>query len=241
MSKIKYQTYCLSFNNNERKKDMEERFKTIGIDCIFYEGVSFEDLRIKDREICDHTKKVWSCMYGHLDMIYNFYHNSDKEYGIFCEDDIYIHKDFANIVYKLIEDTNTNTNQFDIILLGYLLGYKLEFNHAQLEIIYQISDLPFFVRNYPFDLWGTQMYMISRSFAKILLDKYYHTYADQTIVNKSLIHFSADWTITKNTTKRALVYPPLAVENGKYVHQDHSQHILHYHTYLLYYDPNYHL
>ena len=91
-----YQIYCLNYNNETRRIKMEKIFNELGMDCFFYNGVDFSDERINkyNNIISDHTKKCWSCMYGHLDMIHKFYYNTDKEIGIFCEDDIYIHKDF---------------------------------------------------------------------------------------------------------------------------------------------------
>ena len=63
-----YQMYCLSYNNKIKRQNMKRRFDSINIKCIFYDGVSFEDSRIKDRNICNSTKKnvvlyVWSFRY----------------------------------------------------------------------------------------------------------------------------------------------------------------------------------
>ena len=39
-------------------------------------------------------------------MIYNFYYKTNKKYGIFCEDDIHIHKDLIEIMPKILLDFN---------------------------------------------------------------------------------------------------------------------------------------
>ena len=69
-----YEIYCLSFNNKERKESMKSRFDKLDINCKFYQGVTFDDKRISDRNIDNNVKRVWSYTYGHLDMIYYFYH-----------------------------------------------------------------------------------------------------------------------------------------------------------------------
>ena len=74
-SENNYQFYCLSYNNEKRCNNMKKRFNKLDLSCIFYTGVNFEDMRIKNFEIDEATKQIWSCMYGHLDMINNFYHN----------------------------------------------------------------------------------------------------------------------------------------------------------------------
>ena len=95
-----YDIYCLSFNNLRRMTAMENRFKQLDIKCSFYDGVDSNDPRIFN----NNGFGAWSCMLGHIDMIKNFYENSEKEYGIFCEDDIFIHKDFNKLIPDIIED-----------------------------------------------------------------------------------------------------------------------------------------
>ena len=65
-----YEFYCLSFKNKERKESMKKRFDTLGLNCKFYQGVTFEDKRIANRKIDDNVKRVWSYTYGKLDMNY---------------------------------------------------------------------------------------------------------------------------------------------------------------------------
>ena len=40
--------YCLNYNNEQRKKDMQRRFDTLKLKCIFSPGVNFTDKRISD-------------------------------------------------------------------------------------------------------------------------------------------------------------------------------------------------
>jgi len=213
-----YQFYCLSFNSVDRKENMTRRFKTIGIDCIFYEGVSCGDDRITGRNI---SSRVWSCIYGHLDMISEFYYNSDKQFGIFCEDDLYLNKNLKLLIPKIMVDFVFMN--LDVLLLGYLINFEIknDTNHFKNKNTLQNSN-EYKYYDFPNDLWGSQMYMLSRNSAKKILDKYSFSsgYADKTLLDSSLINFSADWIITKYGNK-AIVYPMLAIEDNQ-THYDHS-------------------
>ena len=204
---------CLNYKNDERKKQMEERFKNLNINCHFYQGVSFEDERLKN---AGNSGRIISCMYGHLDMICNFYYKTDKEYGIFCEDDIFIDKLLNIKLQDIINDVSIMN--LDILLLGYLIPYKIEETYIDFRIKHNFIDKPYSYKyhNYPNDLWGSQMYLLTRKYAKYLLDTYYTDYYEKSLLDPTLTSFSADWIITKNGN-RALIYPMVAVENGEYM------------------------
>jgi GR25 family glycosyltransferase involved in LPS biosynthesis len=207
-----YKVYCLSYNNSERQQQMENRFKNLGVDYFIYGGVNFSDERIAENSY----KKCWSCMYGHLDMINMFYQDNSVEFGIFCEDDILIHKDFTKIMPNVIKDFNSLN--LDILLLGYLLCHHVEnlgdsFNTKSDKYSIKFEENEFKYYNYNNDLWGTQMYLLSKENAGKILEKYYNGYALETLNDNNLTPFSADWTITKSGN-RALIYPCLALETG---------------------------
>ena len=232
-----YQFYCLSFNNERRKENMQRIFKDIDINCKIYEGVSSDDVRLS-KCTNSHQSVVFSCMYGHLDMINDFYYNTNKDYGIFCEDDIAIHKDLKTLMPNIIRDFSFM--KLDVLLLGYLLPFKLEpyVNYIHFPIKYiQPNNQQCRYYNYPNDLWGTQMYMLSRDSAKKLLDKYNYGYADDSLCNKTDVPFSADWTLTKDGN-RAMIYPMLALENNTSYHHDIGQRNLHQGTFNIHYSEN---
>lgn len=218
--------YCLSYKNPERKTAMENRFKSLGIDAFIYEGVSFDDERIAGRTMHEHTKRCWSFTYGHFDLIREFYFNSEKEFGIFCEDDIYIRKDFIQHLPVIIE--NFKSMNLDLLLLGYLTKYTIDENHegVYLKGPKSTSDHPFSYYSFPDSIWGAQMYMLSRTQAYYLLLKYSPPYADLSAINNSMNPFNSDWTITKEGN-RALIYPMIALEDGKTKYEDVGQYILH--------------
>jgi len=201
------QFYCLSFNNKERYNRMINRFKNLNIECKFYKGVSHNDNRI-NKNLNKSTKRNWSITYSHLDMIGDFYFNSDKKFAIICEDDICIHKDVKKIIHNIINDFNILG--LDILLLSYMLPYKIGrenlFTNYKLKVVMP-EDSQFKYHEYPEYLSGTQMYMINKKYAYYLIDKYYFNYAgikDQ--------HFISDKILIKEGNK-ALIYPMIAVED----------------------------
>jgi len=235
-----YDIYCLSFNNLKRREEMENRFKQLDITCSFYDGVNNNDPRIFN----NNGFGAWSCMIGHLDMIQNFYENSEKEFGIFCEDDIFIHKDFVKILPDIIEDFKLM--ELDVLLLGYLIPFKIrpEYNGFEFKSVNNDSnnnlnnnELKYVYHNYPNDLWGAQMYMLTKKHAKYLLDNYNIEYAIRSITDNTLQPFSSDWIITKEGN-RALIYPMLAVETADKISGHQGQDVFHENCKNLNYDPN---
>ena len=212
------QFYCLNFNNPERKNNMIRRFESLKINCIFYDGVNKSDCRIS-QSIDDHSKKIWSCMYGHLDMIHKFYYETDKEFGIFCEDDIFLRKDFTEKLPKIASDFKELN--LDVLLLGYLSVFRITGSSCDFQVkeisknhdneIINTSYLTYY--SFPDYIWGTQMYMLSRNHAKYLLDTYFFEYAEQSITTNNMIPFSADHILTKNGN-RALITPIVAIEDN---------------------------
>jgi len=98
------------------------------------------------------------------------------------------------------------------MLLGYLITFIPENLHFQIQ--HETKNRKYC--KFPNDLWGSQMYLISRRHANTLLEKYTIDFA---IANKK-IPFSPDWTITKDGNN-VIAYPMLAVEEGdtKYIDQ----------------------
>jgi hypothetical protein len=65
--------------------------------------------------------------------------------------------------------------------------------------------------------------MISRSYAKTLLDTYGPDYAAKSYNDPALTCCNPDWTLSKYTANRALRYPMMAVEDGKGNYEHHGQ------------------
>jgi len=217
------QFYCLSFNDVEKRKTMENKFKALDISCNFYNGVSHNDKRLKHAG-SKFNKRHWSITYGHLDIIYDFYYFSNLKYAVICEDDILIHKDFNNIFKKVI--TDFYILKLDILLLGYIIPYKIGypniFSNYSLKREMPLESL-FKYHEYPGYLSGSHMYMITKQFAKFLLNKYYNNFAG---FNET--PFIVDKTIIKEGN-RALIYPMLSIENENQEDEYHELcHKIHY-------------
>lgn len=239
-----FEFYCLSFQNPSRKERMSDIFQKLGIADIthFSDGVSHDDPRLVNSD----NRNAWSCMYGHLDMISDFYSNTTKPYGIFCEDDIHIHKDLNAILPSIA--TDFEAAHLDVLLLGYLATFNagnITLPGFELIPIQYQSDYRFHNYNHPsIDIWGTQMYMLSREHAKRILDRYDYDsgYAERSLQDRSMVHFSADWTITKDG-RRAIITPLLSVESYDYSkpYEYGPQDNFHRRSHEVHYDTSVHL
>lgn len=202
-----YQFYCLSHNNKQKRRTMEEKFNKLNIDCQFYNGIQDNDSRISYYSNLFNRRQK-SITYSHLDIIRDFYFKSDKDYAIICEDDILINKHIVFILDKLIKDFEKM--KLNILLLGYMLPYKLERCHVHSEYsikLPKISDSYYTYHNYPEYLSGTQMYMITKVYAKYILDYY-----DNCILLDK--YHLMDKLFIKDGN-RALIYPMIAIEDEK--------------------------
>jgi GR25 family glycosyltransferase involved in LPS biosynthesis len=218
--------FCLSHKNEKRKNRIAEMFAKQQIGVHFYEGVDYNtDPRIVGRPLDKNTKRSWSIMYGHLDMLRRFA-ETNAEFGVFCEDDIIVRKDFNKYLPHLID--NFKELKLDVLLLGNLCSnpdFRFCSNFPEMHIS-DYSIHPF--RYYAYDsnpesaVWGTQMYMLHRDQAKYLVLKYSNGYADRTLGDAALVPFSADWTITKEGPK-AIIFPLVAIENNELDYEDLGQ------------------
>jgi len=221
--------YCLNFKNEVRAESMKTRFA--GLDAVLHPGVPTTDPRIAGRGLIPHTEKCWSCMYGHLDMIREFVDKDSRNYAIFCEDDIMIDSSFKTKLDHVL--TDFEAMQMDTMLLGYLITYPLvgetngSFGKYRQSIYVDLDTTETTTfRYYDYgDIWGTQMYLLSRKQATRIVEKYANGYADE---NRAIAPFSADWTITKEG-RRCIVYPMLAIEDGltSYGDDEGGQHDFH--------------
>tara|TARA_R110002074_G_scaffold393935_1_gene580948 strand:- start:272 stop:1021 length:750 start_codon:yes stop_codon:yes gene_type:complete len=227
--------YVVNFKNEERKKRMLKRFTTLDIIPNFINEVELTDPRVSKCSFNNDIKRTWCVMLQHLDCIRDFYNNTNEKYCIVCEDDIHISKNFCKDLPNII--CNFNNLNLDVLMLGYLLSYKIQNeskNHKHYFPIIKNKDI--IVRHdyhkYPDDIWGTQMYLITRKYANFLLDKFTPEFAFNNIDN---INYNPDWIITKNGN-RALIVPMVAVEEGINISDCYNQNIFHKKCYDLNYD-----
>lgn len=194
--------YMINFNDDNRKKRMIDRFEYLNLDLQFVNPIYESDIRLSGTNL---YKRTSSIMLQHLDSIRHFYENTSGKYCVVCEDDIFISKNLAKDLPEIIK--NFEYLKLDVLLLGYLFPYSL---HGNWHFPVLRDTKNYCYHGYPDDIWGSQMYMISRKHAKYLLDTFTIEFA---ISNLEKIHYNPDWTITKYG-KRALISPMLAVEEG---------------------------
>jgi len=185
--------------DEQRKKRIRSRFNKLNITPTFNCFTDISGIEQKYNITLTIHDKV---MLSHMDCIQKFY-NTGKPLGIICEDDIYIHKTLDKEIEKVV--AFITKNQYDILLLGYLLNYKPPYHYHNLITSFD----KYKVYDYNKELWGAQMYMVTRNYAKYLLDNFPINWKFDNPKNP----WASDWIITKNG-RRAMIYPMLAVEEG---------------------------
>jgi hypothetical protein len=183
---------------------MESRFASVNVPVNMIESVSFTDSRIPATMT---NPRMHSMTLGHLRMIHSFL-ESDAEYGVFCEDDIFVRKSFSKDIHVAI-DAYKRLN-LSVLLLGYLTNYRA--SSTQIHSRHTALETPFTFLSVNSDTWGSQMYMLDKKWAAECVKRF----DDYTQVTAP---FSPDWTITK-MPGGACMYPMLAVESGT-VNTDH--------------------
>jgi GR25 family glycosyltransferase involved in LPS biosynthesis len=163
-------------------------------------------------------------MLHHLDSL----SRGDASHFIVCEDDIYLSKTFTSDLPQVI-DIYTNL-KLDVLLLSYLLPYK----PSDTDSSFILKSGKFSIHSFGDDLWGSQMYLVSKDVAKKMVDLYTIEFAMENITK---IPFSADWTLTK-FGNRALITPMLAVEEGNVKTDHHGQVTFHLNCVRCNYDPD---
>ena len=223
-----YAIYVVSFNDDERRKRMDERFRKNDVYAHYVKPVYTSDPRISQYDINDAERRNWSIFFQHADSWKQFYEETSADYCIVCEDDVYISNQFQEQMPEIIRQFESQS--LDILLLSYLWPYD-SFNNTYFPLLPSLSSLAsetqqeekewtifpkyqFQLRKYPDDLWGAHMYMISRKHAGEMLNRYTDKYAISC--DKP---FCTDWQFTK-WGNRALLYPMIGVEEGE-VKTDH--------------------
>ena len=206
------EAYVVAYNSPERAAKMTERFQKIVLGLNVHTGVQMDDPRLQFAGEDLSAKRLASVFYGHLDNIAKFY-ATGKPYGLFCEDDVHLHKDLGKDLPIIMGEFNAM--QLDVLLLGYMSTKTIEWWQHGYPLVYDGAPATYRYHRYPQDQWGIHLFMISRSYAKTLLEVYDSEYAARAYANPELTCCNPDWTLSKYTNKRALRYPMLAVEDGK--------------------------
>jgi hypothetical protein len=212
--------YIVNFKDDSRRNKMTERFNKVELNINFIPPVLNDDPRVKD--IDPRLEKRTCCvMLQHMDSIKNFYEYSSCEYCIVGEDDVLLSRYFKRDLPGVIE--NFKKLELDVLLLGYMFSHKIYNTH------FPIKHGSYSYNEFPNDLWGSQMYLISRKHAKFLLDKYTIQFAIDHAgepAHADKMFFSPDWSLTKEG-KRAVLIPMIALEEGNVKNNDWAQNSFH--------------
>ncbi len=204
---IPYKVYCISHNNQERKSRMTRRFEKLSIPYHF-------------SQTCD------ECMLSHRKALQEFIEDNTTEFGIICEDDVYIKLSFVRDIQKFLSFMERRPS-LDLLLIGYLLHPSIDIaTHPDFTVEYPIGSktcYPYTLYSYPTNLWGAQMYIVSKTSARSILRR---TTKERCALLD--VPFSADFTITK-IPYCVLAYPPIAVEEGYIQNPNPSQEQITFH------------
>ena len=227
--------YCVSYNSPERSQQMIDRFSKMDISLNIHTGVQMDDPRLAFTDDLA-LKRVVSVFYGHIDNLSNFY-KTGKKYGFTSEDDVHISKELANRLPTIIRDFETM--KLDVLLLGYMIQYPIKDWWTGYHFKFPYDEKrEYQYHAYPQDQWGIHLAMFSREYAKRILDTFTPDYAERSLHDKSLLPPNPDWTLTKLTNERALMFPMMAVEDGKGNYDHYGQSDFHRNSHSLNYNPD---
>jgi hypothetical protein len=216
--------YGLSYNNPEKKRSLVGRFKALGLDITISEGFNRQN-------------KALSTMLGHLSLIRKFY-ESENEYAVICEDGIFVHKNLKTDMPRIIEEFKSL--KLDMLLMGYLI---MQPSVPDFFLMKKMENFSFYYMPEP--LWGAQMYLISKKYAREVLEKYSETekYAnlEENVEKERGLDpkiSASDWSITKGGN-RAMVHPMYGVKDGSSFYEDEGQRKIHFETFFCNLTRNY--
>lgn len=208
--------YVVNYCDEARRERMAARFDQIGLSAHFSDPVHANDPRLHVQGQ-DMTGRTAAIMLQHMDCLAHFLDNTTAKYCIVCEDDIMISKNLAIELPEII--ATFERLSLDVLLLGYLWPYDIysdwnpHFPH--LGESRGSEGQRYEYTGFPGDLWGSQMYMVSRKHARTLLDTYGPDYMVRELSEgENREPYNPDWILTKKAGRRAIIIPMLAVEEG---------------------------
>jgi hypothetical protein len=205
--------YCLTYHNPEKRDIMLNKFGKLNWHVHMQEGFPAEQsVRSPppdQLQLAQHEHRwdphAWSVMQGHMTMWEHFVHQDTAPWAMFMEDDIWIRSDINDQLPKIMSDVVMLN--LDCVLLGYLTPDALHMTTCKFPMMNQ----PFGLHAYPFNVYGTQMYLVRRSHAINMVREYGINSDWHNMVLSKGTTYNADWILTKQG-RTACVYPLLAIE-----------------------------
>lgn len=181
----------------DRMERMNKRFDHFGINIQWIlNPMTKNDERNVLKDV------AFGLMRNHIQAIKDFL-NGGCEYGIICEDDIYLRKTFDRDILVAID--GFKRLDLNVLLLSYLVNYKV--SKIEISPFHKTLETPFLFLSVYDQLWGSSMYLINKRSGKEMIEMF----DDYTKVSPP---YSSDWKITK-VEKNALMHPMLGVEEGE--------------------------
>ena len=200
--------YCVSGPGNAaRRARMQQRMAQVGLSCGFLSNpltaadVSKLVAATGQSEPAGFEPRTAAVMLDHLELIHRFMHETSAAHVIICEDDVYLRRTLRQDLPLIVQQFDAS--QLDVLLLGYLWPWR-EVDDGEGVAGYRFYD-------YDDELWGSQMYLLSRRQATHLIETYTLVWA---LVHAQMQPFSPDWILTK-VGRRARLSPMAAVEEGE--------------------------
>ncbi len=198
--------FCLSSAGNEtRRMRMRQRMDEVGLAFSFLSApLTPADVRTMiaargEAEPAGFEHQQAAVILGHLRLIREFVEQTRAPHGIVCEDDVYLRRTIARDLPGIVSEFDAR--RLDVLLLGYLWPWRDVGADAP---GYRFCD-------YDDETWGAQMYLLSRGYARHLVETYT---LDWALTYGASRPFAVDFIITK-AGRRARLSPMLAVEEGE--------------------------
>ncbi len=219
------QIYCINQKTSvARKERMIRRFNNRGISAIFLDATGSSDVVIQKYVSCPPDSinaKVAACFVSHLNAIKAFL-DSGKDACIVCEDDVLLHNDFNSRLTNIVQDI---PNETSLVCLGYFASK--ESTYSLCDDIQSKERLRYLGTD---NIWGTQMYWISRNYAEkciAMFDKQNFGLNEKELLKTAEV-------ITRKS-HGLIVFPPLALEdcisseiNGQFRANEHIKFVRDY-------------
>ncbi len=175
----------------------------LGLDIVIVDSPKANDPEVLTRgAVCLETKMGYAtgiaATLGHIRAMKQLY-DDGAPWGIIIEDDVRFHKRFNEIVAKL----ESSITDADIVSLGFV-----NFPNGSIELC---NGVPLVKNVQLSNPWGAQCYMITREYAKHLVD----TFSGPDLYEPYKGHFVTDWVLFDPILgcRRHTLVLPIAVED----------------------------
>lgn len=169
--------FCINLDRSRDRRDrMTKRFESLNLKYQFVKGCDYRDPASAPTDMlhADWTRLVMGyktpeqyaaerfCLMSHLLAVRQFV-ESGEEKGIIMEDDVCFHRDFIGMYSRLSRNIPEGTG---IVLLSHMVeNYKS-------GVAEWVGDDYNLLKVNPKALWGAQAYLIDRSKAESILDRF---------------------------------------------------------------------